>query len=123
MGETIRKWLDEVNFDWDSGVVIIQDLIEPEESINAPGWAGPGDLYPGKIITQDNKTLNKSFSARYGAPECPRFIAKDKRCIYFPEQYDGSTDICFVYHDITEYLEVTNTDEPKPIRLTPYPGG
>ena len=105
---TIREWLNEANFNWATGRVIWQDV----ENDEFPGWDVP--LY-GQEINLDHAILDKSFNSGYGGPKCPRFIAEDYKCLYFPEQYDGSTSLVVIHKDITHYLNPENE--------APYPGG
>ena len=103
---TIREWLSESKFDWEEGVIIYQEAEE-----EWPGWSGGKHT---TIITSDHPILDKVFYDGFGSPKCPRFIAKDRNNLYFPEQYDGSTCIVVVSMDIQDYLNGLET---------PYPGG
>ncbi len=103
---TMRKWLNKRKFDWENGLIIIQ-----ETEGDYPGWEKPINAYE---VGKDDPILDKKFHDGFGGPECPRFIASDDKCIYFPEQYDGSTRLCWVLKDIKEYLNIR--------RRTPYPG-
>lgn len=98
---SVRKWLTMACFDWDEGVIVYQD----------------GDLYSkrrkGKVIDRTHPILDHKFNSGYGSPECPCFIAKDRRATYFPSQYDGSTELVVVLNDIMAYTKTS----------TPYPGG
>lgn len=108
----LRDWLNELNFDWETGQIIFQDI---EENAYCPGWASECDLKNSVLISKDHPILDKEFYSGYGAPECPRFFAKDSKAIYFPVQYDGSTGIEKIIIDVAEYV-----GSSKP---TPYPGG
>lgn len=106
---TLRGWLNEAGFDWESGLIVWQDTGED----NYPGWHTPEA--PGVVITKDHEVLDRKFYCGYGGPECPRIFAQDKNAIYFPGQYDGST-----------WLERIVTDPgfyTLPGNATPYPGG
>jgi hypothetical protein len=106
---TIREWLDEEKFDWDKGTIIYQK-IDAEEDY--PGWEDP---ISAEKITSEHPILDYEFDDGYGAPECPRFLAKDESNIYFPSQYDGATFIVVVAIEPEYYLT--------PNHPTPYPGG
>lgn len=106
---TIRKWLDGVGFNWDQGNIVYQAV-----DGNYPGWSY-GSAHVGQRIEQDNPILDQDFDDGYGAPYCPRFVARDDQAIYFPVQYDGSTWIEHVVTDLSWYLEEGHE--------TPYPGG
>lgn len=106
---TIRKWLNESEFDWKNGHIIYQQVTKDSYS---PGW---GDPEKGEEIESDHFILDHEFYSGYGAPQCPRFFAKDNNAIYFPFQYDGATGIEKIFLDPSYYL---TKDHP-----TPYPGG
>lgn len=106
---TILEMLTEAGFDWDTGKIILQ-----ESEGYAPGWAR--QILSTKLTKDFSEAiLHEEFDDGYGSPQCPRFVAKDNRKIYFPTQYDGSTSIDSVFINITEYLDIINP--------TPYPGG
>lgn len=110
---TIRQWLDKAGFDWLNGQIIYQEVLNVRK--NSPGWASVRDSYPGQVIDTDNPILDLEFHSGYGGPECPRFIAKDGRKLYFPSQYDGATGVEAVYYDLDYYTREGVA--------TPYPGG
>lgn len=105
---TIRKWLDQVNFNWNNAHIIHQ-VTEEEEP---PGWSSPINA---RVIDVDDPILDLDFHSGYGLPECPRFVADDGEYIYFPDQYDGATGITCVAKNINVYLDTSNR--------SPYPGG
>ena len=114
---TIRSFLDEVGFDWQTGQIVYHPTGEPDEDgdVQDPGWTsrtGSAQL----ICNGQAPILDKSFTSGHGGPMCPRFIAYDALAIYFPEQYDGATQCARVLRDIGHYLG-QNPEE------TPYPGG
>lgn len=115
---TLRKWLENAGVDWNSLVIVAHTLTEDSYSA---GWgeskrAFKFDYRENKLPdSQINGLLDFDFDDGYGAPEAPRFVARDKDKTYFPVQYDGATWIDSVYHDINIYMD-TNND-------TPYPGG
>jgi hypothetical protein len=106
---TLRKWLDEKDFDWDNGYIIYQEVGEDER----PGW---GEPISGQYITSDDPILDFEFHNGYGGPECPRIIARDDGAVYFPGQYDGATWLNKIIYDLDVYLDYKNNP-------TPYPGG
>ena len=106
---TIRKWLNEAEFNWERGRII---------------WGDTGDApYPGGAMTKQNieiehnhPVLDLKFDSDHGGPHCPRFIAYDNVAIYFPAQYDGATWLEKVWRSPKRYLGKT-------VEKTPYPGG
>jgi len=112
---TLREWLDAECFDWVNGKIIYQwlDPVHDYDYVSLyPGWQVPNKA---KQIGNDHDMLDLEFSDCYGAPECPRFIAEDECCIYFPSKYDGSTRLEKVHKYIDVYLN--------PKTISPYPGG
>lgn len=107
---TLRQLLTEKGFDWEGGFIVVWHETEGD----CPGW---GDTVVGRhLITSDKHSLfDKEFDTGYGAPEMPRFIARDRTKLYFPHTYCGATAIAVVYLDILEYMG-DNID-------TPYCGG
>jgi hypothetical protein len=105
----LREWLDKKGFDWESGVILYQEC--EEDYYN--GWVSETDAITTTPIDKQHPILDKEFSSGYGAPECPRILAKDDTAMYFPGQYDGATWLEKVNLDLEFYLE----------NLTPYPGG
>ena len=101
---TIAGWLNEAGFDWESGTIIWQDTGTDE-----PGWAS---MKSARKIPPDHPILTKEFDSGFGRAECPRFIAEDRERLYFPSQYDGKTDLVYVYKNIDVYL--TSKDSPYP---------
>jgi len=101
--DTIRKYLTQSGFDFENGKIIIQ---------NGTGWSEGGN---GRYVKPDDPILDIEFSSGYGGPDCPRYVAQDKKKIYFPWQYDGATGPTYVYRNIKAYLGSENE--------TPYPGG
>jgi hypothetical protein len=110
---TLREWLNDENFDWETGEIILQNR-KPTEWDEKPYAGGWDECDFADRISQEHEVLDYNFDNGFGRPECPRFIAKDKEAIYFPSQYDGSTCLEKVYLDISKYLAVTNKI---------YPGG
>ena len=106
---TIRIWLNEEGFDWDSGVIIHQWESGRDSS---PGWSSPDRA---RQLVFSDPILDAPFFTGYGGPQAPRFFAKDCTAIYFPGQYDGATWCEKVVTDPKWYLD--------PINETPYPGG
>ena len=106
---TIRKWLDEENFDWIEGKIVLHKI-----KGNYPGWCQHSTLSR-EVIDNQHPILDLEFSTLYGGPECPCIFARDSKAVYFPSQYDGSTCLEKVYIDHTNYLMDDSA--------TPYPGG
>lgn len=94
---SLKKWLDEAGFDWDDGILILA-VSEGKNRLASP----------------DDGLVLGEFCSGYGVPECPSFVAFDRKAIYFPEQYDGSTSLVAVYRDSKRYLDGEKL---------PYPGG
>lgn len=103
---TLRKWLEKEGFDFENGAIIYSAT--PDGS--SPGW-DTGEK--GVFIKNDHPILDLEFHDGFGSPECPRIIAQDEKCLYFPYQYDGATGLQKVFIDICEYQWLQ----------TPYPGG
>ena len=107
---TLRKLLEKQGYDWENGTLILQPVTEEAYS---PGRAHGDEILKGYVADRNDPLLDVGFDAGYGAPQCPRFFARDNSKIYFPGQYDGSTWVETVIIDPMVYI-----DEP-----TPYPGG
>jgi hypothetical protein len=106
---TIRSWLEEQGFDWDSGVIVYQWR---EGGEFAPGWSTPDSS---RQLDFTDPILDTRFCTGHGGPMAPRFFAKDRTAVYFPGQYDGATWCEKVVTDPKWYLD--------PANKTPYPGG
>lgn len=104
---TLREFLKGANFDFEKGRIYYQKTKDGD----SPGWSTGVNA---ELISTSHDILDKEFYSGFGGPQCPRFVAYDSEKVYFPEQYDGSTNICFVYLNPDRYL----SGEP-----TPYPGG
>ena len=104
---TLKSWLNDLDFDWESGRIIYQ---ETEGSFC--GWDTP---IAAMEIGKDDPVLTREFCDGFGGPECPRIVAEDAVAIYFPSQYDGATRLEKIWKDLSKYLDVKC--------LTPYPGG
>lgn len=102
---TIREWLINAGFDFDAGTIIYQ-----KTTMYAPGWADPKEA-----MAMPSSILDFEFDDSFGAPNCPRFFARCGDFVYFPSQYDGSTNLCKVNVKPSFYLDIANP--------TPYPGG
>jgi len=110
---TLKEWLDELEFDYDSGEFIL--------------WDNKGEVYsweedaPKKsiLVAKGREDilllgiLTREFDDGYGSPEAPHFIAYDKDFIYLPASYDGST---WAY-------KVARNSEYYHTHLPPYEGG
>ena len=109
-GNTIQEWLEVEGFEWETGVVVVQET----PGAYSPGWASKSEITASRYAQKGDPILTKEFDSGYGAPQCPCFWAKDKNAIYFPYQYDGATGMVKVDLLPDRYL----AGEP-----TPYPGG
>lgn len=110
---SIREWLNQVDFHWDLGKIIVQFTEEEySDETDSPGWRSPKSA---SIVQMDHPILTKSFDTGFGSPQCPRFIAEDDEKFIFPSQYDGATSCNILHKDIKKYLDIKT--------LTPYPGG
>ncbi len=103
---TIRKWLDRLKFDWDSGTIIhATPMVE---------WWNKLTLK--RLVPKDDLILDYEFDNGYGDDKtCPSIIAEDHEYIYLIQKYDGATSMLKVYKDVKKYLGNT---EP-----LPRPGG
>jgi hypothetical protein len=111
---TLREFLNQKEFDWTSGTVLIQwtkpeDSVFEDEVFSRPGW---DSTYGASFILPTNPILDKEFSDDYGSPQCPRFIAEDKDFVYFPGTYDGATWCVKIYKEIDHYLDWENNESP-----------
>lgn len=106
---TIRQWLNEAGFNWNRGAIVHQ-----EAAGYSPGWSRNNEIGNARVIKHDDPVLDLEFNSSYGAPQCPRFIARDDSAIYFPVQYDGATWIEKIVIDLNFYVRGNPT---------PYPGG
>lgn len=109
---TIRQWLKDVGFEFDNSIIIFQDVTE---EAYCPGWAADYELKDTVVIPSNHPVLDLEFDDGYGSSRCPRFLAKDSKSIYFPTQYDGSTSITVIQHNLDFFI-----GNNKPL---PYPGG
>lgn len=109
---TIRQWLDQNNFDWDSARVVFQPVTDGSY---CPGWADEDELLPSQIIPTDHSIFDEEFDSSFGCPNCPRFVAYDRDFVYFPVNYDGSTWV--------EKISLTPESYVGRTYRTPYPGG
>jgi len=98
---TLRQWLTDSGFNFDTGTIVYQ---------KGDGWEPSKD---GIYIDKEHPILDHEFNDGYGGPQCPAIFAKQGNCIWFPGQYDGSTWLEKVCID-SEYYK----DHP-----IPYPGG
>ncbi len=115
MKTTLREQLDLAGYDWSTGVLILQDFKDSVPGPHYPGWAEAGELAPGEMVSGTHPMLDQEYDNGFGAPRCPRFVARDAGFYYFPWQYDGATGIERIAVGLDYYLQ---PDHP-----TPYPGG
>ena len=104
---TIRKWLTAEGFDWERGKIL--------STLQDGRYRLDEEKRYAKRIPTDHPILDLEFHDGLGRAECPSFVAKDSKKIYFPVKYDGATWCEYVYTNISEYLR-TSED-------LPYPGG
>lgn len=115
---TLREWFDSENVDWGSLVIICHTMADGSY---ATGWDTPQEAQrfdftkPGALDVRPHPLLDQEFDDGFGRPKAPKFIAQDKIRTYFPDQYDGATNLVAVLRDIEPYIDVANA--------TPYPGG
>lgn len=108
---TLRRWLDDAGFHWETGVIAYQRVAKDDY----PGWGDPLEGTVTEAIKFDHEILDRPFEDGYGAPMCPRVVCYDSLWIYFPYQYDGATGLVKVSRTPNAYIG-NNT-------RTPYPGG
>lgn len=104
---SIREWLNDANFNWEVGVIIIQD----------GDWNKEDSIFPitrANKISHDSPILDRVFGTGYGGTEAPLFIAEDDKCIYFADQYDGAQSLVVIQKDITKYLDFNEYRIPLP---------
>lgn len=112
----LKKWLDELGFDWEYGTIIYQPVKEDKDYQPCPGWASADELEQPMYISKSAAILSVEFDDGFGSPQCPRVLAADANAIYFPKQYDGSTSLVKIITNLDYYLSVKGIS-------TPYPGG
>ena len=100
---TIREMLDELHFDWESGVVYCHDWDESWDDSSPVRRAADGDL-------------DREFDADFGGEEAPPFVAYDLNSVYFKARYDGSESCWKLPLD-------RNFWEHSPTTRIPVPGG
>lgn len=111
---TLRELLNALGFDWNTGRIVYHDVTQPDgEYTGNPGWS---DATSAQEIPDTHPILDKEFYTGFGGPQCPRFVAEDAVKIYFPSQYDGSTQVHSIWKDLGKYLDFKENS-------TPYPGG
>lgn len=108
---TIRQWLQNEGFDFENGRILFQDVTE---DAYCPGWARDDYELKDTIEIKDHPILDHEFNDGYGSAQCPRFLAKDSKKIYFPSQYDGATCVNSIEIDLDSFV-----GNKKPL---PYPG-
>lgn len=106
---TIREWLREAQFDSKHGKIVFQNVTD---DAYCPGWASDDEIGVSEVVSWKHPILDLEFDASFGSPQCPRFIAKDKKALYFPGQYDGATFLVVIRCDLSYYMN----------HPTPYPG-
>ena len=117
--DTLRKQLTNLDFDFESGTIILHQQ-EPDESDKDDAefceyskFDITSEWCEG-IIHRNTIDLNHEVLDYKISCMCPCIIAKDKNAIYFPAQCDSRSWLEKVYIDIEKYLEKDST--------TPYPG-
>jgi hypothetical protein len=90
--QSLDAMLVEEGFDFDTGVVIVQEL-ERE----------------GRAVERASYVMQHLFYTGYGGNNCPRFWAKDKDYIYFCGTYDGSSWVEKIAIDPAKYLRGEET--------------
>ena len=97
---TIKKELDQLNFDWDSGKIVYQHL---------KGWGDiftlPEDKWYARLITDsEDEVVNRAFDAD-DSLRWPRFIAIDGEYVYFIAFYESDVWLEAIPLDITKFLD------------------
>ena len=119
---TVRKWLSELGFDWEKGTIVFQAVEDREgkafwaTGAEAEPGIPPGQAMPleGRIVGRDDPFLDWEFNDRHGAPNCPRFIARDQKAIYFPATFAGATWAERIFLDLSQYVGAKGEFEHAP---------
>lgn len=116
---TLREWLNNAKVNWQNLVIVVQTR---DDNSFLPVWGKNSKSL--KLDFRENKLQNSDFAKNlldfefdcgFGAPEAPKFIGDDGEFLYFPEQYDGATNLVKVAKNIDYYTDCEKD--------TPYPGG
>lgn len=99
---TLREWLKDLKFDWNTGTIIYHDNNEFKTQ-----------YADGCYIESKHPILKKEFWEGFGSAEAPAIFARDKDAIYIICKYDGSTWMEKIYLEEGYYLK----------RRVPYVGG
>jgi hypothetical protein len=103
---TLRAWLTEAGFNFDTGIIVYHDTDEVY-------WSDY--VISRQVIRKDHPIIDMEFDDGYGRPECPNIVAFDGPFMFFPQQYDGATSLVKVSTRFEDYLVEGSS--------TPYPGG
>ena len=119
---SLRDELSILGFMWHDkeSIVVLHDHrpLDEDEYVRAPGWDGRNKDRDPIVLTDcefDHELLDVEYCNGFGSPDCPRFIAYDRDCIYFPVQYDGATWVEEIQRSPLMYINGRHE--------TPYPGG
>lgn len=91
---TLRKWLTEEKFDWETGRIALQSR---KSRYSEPNKAS--------FIPFDHPEMDKAFDDGCGLFEAPMFVAEDKDRIYIADDYDGSSSLVAIFKDVSKYLD------------------
>lgn len=111
METTLRKMLNEVDFNWENAFLVFQTLQDRELNIKwmCPEEKNKFDLRNGQEECDIlREMLDYKFDAGFGGDEAPHFIADDGESIYYLSEYDGSISLTVVFKDIDNYLNLNN---------------
>lgn len=92
---TIRGWLDESGFDWQTGNIIVQETALPFDYF--------GEVVAAYYLEHNSPTLDKPFSED-GRITSPLFMAWDRRRVYFLVRQHGRTSLASILRYPLDYL-------------------
>ena len=90
---TVRKLLDDLGFDWTTGVIVYRPR-HAEPFRDAKQW----EIFRGHHI------LDEEFDELSDGTVGPNIVARDRTAVYIRRQYDGPRWMeRIVYHDFVNY--------------------
>jgi len=108
---TLRKELNNLNFDWKTGTIIYQynpndiediDLLQSDPRVTELIYNKGIEIYKGYDVIH---ILDKEFDNFYPLPKCPCILAEDKENIYVLARYEGANWLEIIKKDIHYYLK------------------
>lgn len=103
--DTIRKLLNNEEFDWENGIIIFNPKSSYTKAILYDHLGGA------RQVDKSDSILDIEFdSGAYTIPRIPPIVAKDNKYIYIIAAYVGNVWIDKVHIDISEYI-----NEPIPM--------